>query len=314
MSSKQRRSGRIPRRLPIVLLGSDTSGRVFSEETVTLVLSRHGAGVLSRHKLAPDETLSVRLPGASREVEVRLVGHLGQQEDGYVYGLEFRDPDVDLWGVDFPPAMPVPDELIHPTLECELCKARCRVENGDIQEDVYAVNESVLRFCERCGVTTSWRRASPERPPDSESPKVANSPRALDMVREPVPVPVLAVSGEDAVSETADHRVAAATAQPSGRRGNRRKHVRTRVSFLACVRFHGSDDVVECDNISKGGLCFRSRRHYPVNESIEVAAPFSEGEQPIFASGQIRRVEELPAGLFRYGVEYGAAPKVTCYV
>ena len=56
-----RRSGRVSRQIPILLLGADTSGRVFSEETHTLVLSRHGGGILSRNKFAPDEVLTLRV-------------------------------------------------------------------------------------------------------------------------------------------------------------------------------------------------------------------------------------------------------------
>jgi len=44
----KRRSGRIAKELPIVLLGTDTAGKVFAEETKTVVLSRHGAGVVSK--------------------------------------------------------------------------------------------------------------------------------------------------------------------------------------------------------------------------------------------------------------------------
>lgn len=313
MSVRQRRSGRISRRIPITLLGSDTSGRVFSEETVTLVLSRHGAGVLSRHKLAPDETLSLRLPGTSREVEVRLVGHLGQQGDGYVYGLSFRDPDIDFWGIDFPPAPVLPEDFANPQLECELCGVRQTVEHGDIEEDVYAVNERVLRFCERCGLTTSWKRATRG---SINEPLVEALPDPTRIeVPEPVreAVPVLAGGAEHAAPEPTMSSTALASPEPPGRRANRRKHVRTKVSFLACVRFRGSDDVVECDNVSKGGVCFRSRRNYPKNEPIEIAAPYSVGEQPIFGNAEIRRIDELPCGLFRYGAEYIKASKVTSY-
>jgi len=45
------RSGRVSRQIPILLLGTDTSGRVFSEETRTLVLSPHGARILSRKQI-----------------------------------------------------------------------------------------------------------------------------------------------------------------------------------------------------------------------------------------------------------------------
>jgi hypothetical protein len=51
----------------------------------------------------------------------------------------------------------------------------------------------------------------------------------------------------------------------NGRPVNRRKHVRVRVNFRACVRVDGlGDDLVECENVSKGGLCFHSRKKYAV--------------------------------------------------
>jgi hypothetical protein len=43
---------RIPKEIPICLIGSDLTGKVFSEETKAVLLSLHGAGLLSRHKLA----------------------------------------------------------------------------------------------------------------------------------------------------------------------------------------------------------------------------------------------------------------------
>jgi hypothetical protein len=70
----KRRSGHIAKELPVVLLGTDTSSKVFAEETKTVVLSRHGAGVLSRYRFAPDEILTLRLRGTAKEAEVRLVG------------------------------------------------------------------------------------------------------------------------------------------------------------------------------------------------------------------------------------------------
>src|SRR5215813_6244385 len=103
-----RRSGRIPRQIPILLLGTDTSGRVFSEETRTLVLSRHGAGILSRNKFAPDEVLTLRVLETGREAEIRLVGNLGEGPGGAnVYGMAFCGAALDFWQIEFPPPEPL---------------------------------------------------------------------------------------------------------------------------------------------------------------------------------------------------------------
>ncbi len=92
----------------------------------------------------------------------------------------------------------------------------------------------------------------------------------------------------------------------NGRPVNKRRNVRIRVSFSACVRHPAhADEIVECENVSKGGVCFHSLQQYPLDCFIEVAAPFSPGEEALFVPAQIKRVEPLSGGLvFRYGVEY----------
>jgi hypothetical protein len=92
----------------------------------------------------------------------------------------------------------------------------------------------------------------------------------------------------------------------SGRKVNRRKHMRVRVNFHACVRHaEFGDEVVQSENVSKGGLCFRSLQHYAVDSVIEVAAPFNAGEPALFVPARIRRIERVPdSDLFRYGVAY----------
>src|ERR1700733_6103222 len=73
---KVRRSGRIAKEIRILLLGMDCTGTVFSEETQTVTLSRHGAGIISKHKLATDGLLIIRFLGGSTETAIRLVGQL----------------------------------------------------------------------------------------------------------------------------------------------------------------------------------------------------------------------------------------------
>jgi hypothetical protein len=96
----------------------------------------------------------------------------------------------------------------------------------------------------------------------------------------------------------------------NGRPVNRRRHMRIRVNFNACIRLEKyPDEIVECENISKGGICFHSLQKYELGTMIEVASPFSPGETALFVKGQIRRVEALSGGqVFRYGVEYVKSP------
>src|ERR1700721_363861 len=97
---RKRRSGRIAKEVAIVLLGTDTTGKMFSEETKTVVLSRHGAGVVSRYRFTPDELMTLRLPGSGKQAVVRLVGQIGGEPGRYVYGLAFVESDADFWPME----------------------------------------------------------------------------------------------------------------------------------------------------------------------------------------------------------------------
>ena len=155
---RKRRSGRIAKELAIVLLGTDATGKVFSEETNTVVLSRHGAGVVTRYRFSPDELLTLRLPGTAKEAAIRLVGQIGGEPGRYVYGVTFVDPDPDFWPMEFPPPDPFEPASQQIALECSMCQARMDIEQGDIEEDVYSVNGNILRYCDECGTSTPWKK------------------------------------------------------------------------------------------------------------------------------------------------------------
>ena len=177
---RKRRSGRIAKEIAIVLLGTDATGKVFSEETKTVVLSRHGAGVVTRYRFSPDELLTLRLPGSDKEAAIRLVGQIGGEPGRYVYGVTFVDPDPDFWPMEFPPPDPLAPASREIALECSMCQTRQEMEQGDIEEDVYSVNGNILRYCAECGTSTPWKKAEGEAfPTPSTSEDVIRFARAL---------------------------------------------------------------------------------------------------------------------------------------
>ena len=93
---------------------------------------------------------------------------------------------------------------------------------------------------------------------------------------------------------------------PAVHRENRRKYVRTKVNFKACIRsFTNGDDIVTCEDVSRGGLCFKSRKPYPENFRVEVAAPYTAGVPNFFTPAEIVYVQELKdEKRFRCGVAY----------
>ena len=60
-----------------------------------------------------------------------------------------------------------------------------------------------------------------------------------------------------------------------------------------------------CEDISPIGMCFRSKRRYDTDATIEVAVPYSPDAANIFLPARVVYWEEMPkAGLFRHGTEY----------
>jgi hypothetical protein len=271
-----RRSGRISKEIAILLLGSDTEGKVFSEETRTLVVSRYGASILSRHKLVPEQEMFIRSLESNKEGEVRLVGQIGERTDGYIYGVAFLDQKTNFWDIEFPAPAQSEKEASSVVLECIGCQTREPAELDALEVEVYAVNDGVLRYCKKCLLQTIWKKVRgvvvDSKPPAPQPPQGAQS--------DAPPVPTV-------------------------RTENRRRDTRAKVSLKACIRYLGEDEVVVCENMSRGGLCFKGRKRYAEKSMIEVAVPYRPGAQDIFVPGQILHVQELQKEkLFRCGVEY----------
>jgi hypothetical protein len=89
-----------------------------------------------------------------------------------------------------------------------------------------------------------------------------------------------------------------------------RTDLRIKSRLVACIRHRGHDEEAVCENLSEGGVSFRSRTQYAEGSQIEIAVPFRPGTRPIFVRGRI--VFSLPvrgAGLFRHGVAYINLPE-----
>jgi hypothetical protein len=301
MADHLRSSSRIPKQLAILLVGSDMEGKAFSEETKTVVLSRHGAGIVSQYTLSAEQELIIRVMDTDKEAEVRVVGQLASEDGRYIYGVAFLDPTLDFWDIEFPPITTSEKEAGRRLLECSSCKGRETVDHTDVESDVFTINQGVVRYCKRCGSSTMWKLPSVAVEPQPVFPQrqAAPGPQPVAAQVEQPPNAPPSVTLEPVTATTT-------TLQHSGRAENRRKHVRTRVHFKGCVRYlHFADDIVSCEDMSRGGLRFKSSKRYSEKSIIEVAAPYSPGSPSIFVSAQIVFVQELPnEKLFRYGVTY----------
>ena len=191
-----RRSGRLSKTIPILLIGASTEGRVFSEKTQTVVISLHGAGILSRNTFVAEQELILRSLETNREAAIRVLGEIGSQSGLYSYGVAFVDEQLDFWKVNFPPppTSKAPREPLY--LECSTCKAPVLLEHGDFEFDVCAIHGGLVRYCEQCSIATVWRVAlQPAMPdlgilfPERKSVTAAASPASARWLQEIIPKP-----------------------------------------------------------------------------------------------------------------------------
>ncbi|HYL64327.1 MAG TPA: PilZ domain-containing protein [Candidatus Methylomirabilis sp.] len=317
-----RRSTRVPKELAILLTGSDMDGKGFSEMTKTVLLSRHGAGIISTYKLSAEQEIIIRYLDTNKEALVRVVGRIGSEGDVYTYGVAFADPsNVDFWGIDFAPVSEVEKTARRVPLECGNCKRVEIVEHSDVESDVFIINEGIVRFCKQCGDSTLWKRAS-EVPEEQEQPVLVGATKQVN------PSSFAGATGagidlsDSSMSSASSTMIedppeaapiaapVAAPALPPEKKPvpleNRRKHPRTKVNYKACIRRSGfPDDIVTCEDMSRGGVCFRSRKQYFERTAIEVAVPYAPGGQPIFVPAEIAWVQELPKEKqYKCGVSY----------
>ncbi len=274
-----RADNRIQKEIAILLIGSDALGVAFVEKTKTVVLSRRGAGIVSTHKLGVEEELILIQPDCNREAEVRVVGQIGSADGYYTYGVAFLNTDLKFWDVDFTSAKDAENVRHSMALRCNSCGLHELIDYSSFESDVYAVHDGLLRDCKHCRRSTLWKSNA------SKDPDVPSAVEAVPVMAEPPP---------------------AEASVPSKSAKNRRRHMRIDVNFAGCVRLDGfGDDIVVCENISRGGLCFKSSRRYQESAGIEVAAPCSPGLAEIPVSARIVYVQELPEEkLFRYGAEF----------
>lgn len=254
-------------RLPVEVIGADLFGQQFFERTRTLAILRDGISVSLGKKLGPGSEIILRNPETDEETIAFVAGHLPEDKTGQVYGLIFVDPYANPWHIQFPPA----EAALAVHLECNGCHSVHALSLSDIEFQIFHANRELTRSCTRCNSFMTWKETSREA---SEKKQVATPRQQL------IPIAV-ATSLEE-------------------RRGNRRAGMKA----VACVRYAGVEVVVACEDISKGGFRFASRKEYPKGTRVEAAAPYTKFSTNIFIPAAIIYSQKMPDGKFRHGVTY----------
>jgi hypothetical protein len=333
-SRKMRRRGRVSKSIPILLIGSDADGRLFSENTHTVMLSLHGAGIVSTHKLIAEQELILRSMETNKEADIRIVGEIASEDGRYTYGVAFVDEELDFWKMDFPAPPPPAERPLELVLECGSCGETVTLLNGDYEFDVCAIHGGLVRYCTECGFATVWKRPEAGGVPRTATAKVQKRleppPReavvvehaGLELEEEASVAPPFAEYSESRVTVNLEPRAGHAEAHADRRTEertdarskseartaaaitmttaveDRRHRVRAKVNYFACVQSAAfGKDVVSCIDMSRGGLGFRTKNAYLISTEVTIAVPFSQDSPnapAIYVPARVVNISEIP--------------------
>ena len=271
-SAPVRRYDRVTLVIPIEAFVTDLRGRPFSAPGRTLIVSRYGATVVLSHTLLTDQELTIRCLPSKKEAAVRILVPMGGRGLEFVYDIALLDGAVNPWGIEFPPLTGAKDMLARTVFQCGICLGCEVVHLKEIEFQIFEANQSIPRFCRKCSATTSWKQAEF---PDAQS-----------------------VSNEG-------HQQPGSSGAKAQKVKRKRKYERVQTKVSACIRqLSFPDEIVQCENYSRGGFRFTSSTHYREGSRIEVALPYSTiGNGNIFVHSRIVHVQKV-GNTFRVGSAY----------
>ena len=270
-----RQSDRVSLQMQVQASWLASNGTLVKQSAQTLLVSRNGGVIRLRDKLFPGQelTLQRRLEGdQSKTAQARIVAEIDGEPEGFLYAIAILEPRVDFWDIEFPSPHKADEALARLLMECSFCQRREVAYLNELELKSFEIRKCVARLCKHCDAPSIWVEAHSEASTD----------------------------GAPAARNGAQERVVP-----------RRNRTRVRARVLACIRRRGfQEEVVVCEDLSKGGISFRSRNQYPENTRLEVAVPYTPGAGAIFVPIKIVFSQAIAsAGLYRHGAAYLRPPE-----
>jgi PilZ domain len=268
-----RQSDRVSFRMPVEASWVGDGGVEVRQSAETLLVSRNGGVLRVAAKLFAGQEITIRRQREGDNWKIaraRVVAEIDQEPVGFLYAIAIVEPRADFWDIDFPAPHQAQEALARLLMECSFCQRREVVYLNEPELKSFEIRKCVARVCPHCDSPSVWIEAQPE------------------------------VSAEaSAVAEVVDERV-----------NPRRNRARVKARVLACIRRRGfQEEVAVCEDLSKGGISFRSRNQYAEGTRVEVAVPFTPGSAAIFVPIRIVFSQAIPAaGLYRHGAAYVRPP------
>src|ERR1700758_4189131 len=271
MSSEgMRQSDRVSLRMQVEASWYGSNGALNNQSAQTLLVSRNGGVIRLQEKLFPGQELTLHrnLEGdQSKTVRAKVVAEIDREPDGFIYAIATLEPRIDFWDIEFPAPHKAEEAIARLLMECSFCQKREVVYLNELQLRSFEARKCVARHCRHCDSPSIWIESVSElAAPENGVPRGPVEERVVP----------------------------------------RRNRTRVKARVLACIRRRGfAEEVVVCEDLSKGGLSFRSRNQYPEGSRVEVAVPFTPGTGAIFVPIRIVFSQAIPtAGLHRHGAAY----------
>ena len=274
LSDGLRQSDRVSFRMPVQASWTTSNGAAFSQTAETLLVSRNGGVLRLTEKVSEGQEVYLRRNTEGdhwKHTRARVMAEIDQDSQGYLYAIHLLEPRCDFWDIDFPVPHKSEEALARLLMECSFCARREVVYLNEPQVKSFEIRKCVARHCRQCDSPSIWVEAASEvAPPNGH--------------QDPTPV---------------EERVVP-----------RRNRTRVKARVLACIRRRGfAEEIAVCEDLSKGGLSFRSRNQYAEGSLKEVAVPFTPGTGAIFVPIRIVFSQASPsAGLYRHGAAYIKPP------
>jgi hypothetical protein len=268
-----RKSDRVTLRLPLEASWFSGSGIAVTQAAQTLLVSRNGGVLRLAEQMAPGQEITLRRQQNGEPLKTaraRILAEFDRDADGFLYAFVLVEPRSDFWDIDFPAPHTAEEALARLLMECSFCQRREVVYLNELQLKSFEVRKCVARLCTHCEAPSIWIEAQATNKQEGTSPQP----------------------------------------DPEDRVNPRRKKARVKARVLACIRRRGfQEEVAVCEDLSKGGISFRSRNEYPEGTRAEVAVPFTPGAGAIFVPIRIVFSQALPnVGLYRHGAAYVKPP------
>src|SRR3989440_2335877 len=270
-----RQSDRVAFRMPIEASWYGSGGVLVKQQASTLLISRNGGVIRLTERLDQGQELTLKRTiedGAlSKTARARVVAEIDREPDGFLYAIHLLEGRSDFWDVEFPMLRKADEAIARMMMECSFCQRREVVYLNELELKSFEVRKCIARLCKLCDSPSIWIESQSE----IRDPENGGSSRSV----------------EDRVIP-------------------RRNRTRVKARILACIRHRGfQEEIAVCEDLSKGGLSFRSRNQYPEGTRVEVAVPFTPGTGAIFVPIRIVFSQAIPSPcLHRHGAAYIKPP------